>query len=90
MTLITDNAIKNDKAMKTTHNTQHTALNAKEYATPQITIVEFKVEHGFTSYKTYLGQTQSRHWDADTYSTGSEEISDCTNSSGNFSTGGWR
>ena len=77
--------------MNTTLNAQHATLGGKVYTPPHITIVEFKVEYGFISSdnKTFLGQTQSRHWDADTYSTGSEEISDCTNSSGNFSTGGW-
>lgn len=86
---------KTKTAMNTTHNTQLTTLNAKEYAPPVITVVEFKVEHCFgsseeqTPLASLLGDKASR-WDYnDCYSTGSSDITEYTSYEGEFSRGSW-
>lgn len=86
---------KTKTAMKTTHDNQLTTLNAKEYTSPVITVVEFKVEHCFQSQQASSQQTllgdffSSRDMkSSDCYYTGGEAYTEFT-SNGEYATGSW-
>ncbi len=84
-----DNALKNSKAMNSTLNSQLPTLNSRSYSPPQITIVDFKVEHGYgISDIDHLG---SRLYSRDNiyYSTG-DTYSEITSDDGQFEMGRWQ
>lgn len=83
-----DNALKNSKAMNSILNSQLPTLNCKKYSPPQITIVDFKVEHGYASEINLLG---SRLYSRDDiyYSTG-DNYSEITSDDGQFEMGRWQ
>lgn len=92
-----DSTRNNNKAMETTLNSQLTTHNSRSYSPPHITVVEFKVEHCFTTSQ-YLANGGSRDFFAqllsgeDNYyeadAVGDERFSDFTDAGGNYTPGG--
>ena len=77
--------------METTLNSQLTTHNSRSYSPPHITVVEFKVEHCFTSGERQMDLLGSRLFSRDEYyySTG-DTYTEYTSDDGQFSTGSWR
>ena len=88
-----DSTGNNNKAMETTLNSQLTTHNSRSYSPPHITVVEFKVEHCFTSIieESTVNKLGSRLFSRDEYyySTG-DTYTEYTSDDGQFSTGSWR
>ena len=67
---------------------QMTAMKKQVYDPPVVTVVEFRVEHGHESILPTMGLQQAR--EDFSYYSASEDFTEFTDNSGDFTTGSWR